>query len=132
MIQQVNDYFSDIYFNLHPVQKINLSHQHVRILQIIHKREYVMIRDVATHLSISHNTASDHVKKMVDNGWLVKERSVEDQRKVYLTLTDDGLSLLRNHTELDKAKLKEVLGQMTPEEQEHVISALKLLSERSR
>lgn len=62
MIQNINNYFSDIYFNLHPKQEEAISHQSVRILQTVQKKQYVMIRDIAEQLSISHNTASEHVK----------------------------------------------------------------------
>ena len=62
MIEQINRYFSYIYFNLHPTQEEVISHQSVRILQMVQKKPFVMIRDIAEHLSISHNTASEHVK----------------------------------------------------------------------
>ncbi|MFC0274799.1 MarR family winged helix-turn-helix transcriptional regulator [Metabacillus herbersteinensis] len=67
-------------------------------MQQVQKKQYVMIRDIADHLSVSHNTASEHLKKLVEKGWLYKERSEEDQRKVYLHLTDTGLTILKKNT----------------------------------
>jgi len=57
MIQDINKYFTDIYFNLHPTQEEVISHQSVRILQMVQKKQYVVIRDIAGQLSILHNTA---------------------------------------------------------------------------
>jgi MarR family transcriptional regulator, organic hydroperoxide resistance regulator len=132
MIQDINKYFTDIYFNLHPAQEEAISHQSVRILQIVQKKRYIMIRDIAEQLSISHNTASEHVKKLVSNGWLYKERSEEDQRKVYLHLTDIGSAILKKNTELDEEKLQAALSRLTASEREQVVEAFRLLSEVSK
>lgn len=132
MIQRINKYFTDIYFNLHPEQEEIISHQSVRILQTVQKKQYVMIRDIAEQLSISHNTASEHVKKLVGNGWLYKERSEEDQRKVYLHLTEIGSAILKKNTELDENKLKAALSRLSANEREKVVEAFQLLSEASK
>lgn len=132
MIQKINKYFTDIYYNLHPTQKEVISHQSIRILQTVQKKQYVMIRDIAEQLSISHNTASEHVKKLVGNGWVYKERSDEDQRKVYLHLTDTGSTILKKNTELDENKLQAALGRLTVNERDKVVEALRLLSEVSK
>ncbi|MBD8007642.1 MarR family winged helix-turn-helix transcriptional regulator [Bacillus norwichensis] len=132
MVQRINNYFTDIYFNLHPAQEEVISHQSIRILQMIQKRQFVMIRDIAEQLSISHNTASEHVKKLVGNGWVYKERSNEDQRKVYLHLTDSGLITLKKNTELDEHKLQAALSRLSASEREKVVEAFRLLSEVSK
>ncbi|OZI10519.1 MarR family transcriptional regulator [Bacillaceae bacterium SAS-127] len=132
MIKEINQYFTDIYFNLHPSQDEIISHQSVRILQVVQKKQYVMIRDIAEHLSVSHNTASEHVKKLVDKGWLYKERSEEDQRKVYLHLTESGLTAVKKNTELDEDKLQSAFNRLTVSEKEEVVKALELLSEVSK
>lgn len=132
MVQRINNYFTDIYFNLHPAQEEVISHQSIRILQMIQKRQFVMIRDIADRLSISHNTASEHVKKLVGNGWVYKERSNEDQRKVYLHLTDWGLITLKKNTELDETKLQAALSRLSANERERVVEAFRLLSEVSK
>ena len=132
MIEHINRYFSDIYFNLHPTQEEVISHQSVRILQMVQKKSFVMIRDIAEHLSISHNTASEHVKKLVGNGWLYKERSDEDQRKVYLHLTEKGLAILKKNTELDESKLDVALSKLSTSEREMIVEAFRILSEVSK
>lgn len=132
MIQDINKYFTDIYFNLHPAQEEAISHQAVRIIQMVQKKRYIMIRDIAEQLSISHNTASEHVKKLVSNGWLYKERSEEDQRKVYLHLTDIGSTILKKNTELDGEKLQAAFSRLTASEREQVVEAFRLLSEVSK
>ena len=132
MIHELNKYFTDIYFNLHPTQEEAISHQSVRILQLVQKKQYMMIRDIAEKLSISHNTASEHVKKLENNGWLYKERSKEDQRMVYLYLTDTGSQILKKNTELDENKLQVALSRLSKNEREKIVEAFRLLSEVSK
>lgn len=132
MIEEINRYFTDIYFKLHPVHQGSISHQSVRVLQMVHKKQWVMIRDIAEHLSISHNTASEHVKKLVSNGWLYKERNEKDQRIVYLHLTKLGLDTLKTNTELDEVKLQAVLNKLSDKQRIQVVKAFQLLSEVSK
>ncbi|MDO6449215.1 MarR family transcriptional regulator [Oceanobacillus profundus] len=132
MIDEINRYFSNIYFELHPVQQESISHQSVRILQMVHKKQFVMVRDIAEHLSISHNTASEHVKKLVSNGWLYKERYEKDQRKVYLHLTELGVKIVRKNTELDEEKLQAALDKLSDKERIQIVKAFQLLSEVSK
>jgi DNA-binding MarR family transcriptional regulator len=68
----------------------------------------------------------------VRNGWLYKERSENDQRKVFLHLTDIGSSIVKKHTELDDNKLRIVLSKLTATERAKVIEGFKLLSEVSK
>lgn len=132
MIQEINSYFTDIYFHLHPQHQEAISHQSIRILHTIQKKHDVMIGDIAEQLSISHNTASEHVKKLVHNGWVLKERSVEDQRRVYLHLTNSGLTILKKNTELDEDKLQNALNRLSVGEREQLKESFRLLSEVSK
>lgn len=132
MIQEINSYFTDIYFHLHPQHQEAISHQSIRILHTIQKKHDVMIGDIAEQLSISHNTASEHVKKLVHNGWVLKERSVEDQRRVYLHLTHSGLTILKKNTELDEDKLQNALNRLSVGEREQLKESFRLLSEVSK
>ena len=66
------------------------------------------------------------------NGWVYKERSNEDQRKVYLHLTAIGSEILKKNTELDENKLKVALSRLTSNEREKIVEAFQLLSEVSK
>ena len=94
---ELNTYFTDIYYYLHPTHVQTISHQSIRILQMIQKEQEVTVRFVSEALSISHNTASEHVKKLVNNGWVIKKRSDEDQRKVFLQLTVAGFQVVKQN-----------------------------------
>lgn len=129
-MKQLNEHFSTIYYYLHPEQQNpSISHQSVRILQCVHKEKHVTIGDIAIFFNISHNTASEHIKKLERNGWVVKERSSDDQRVVYIRLTDEGLHVVKINTELDVEKLSKVWSTLTENQQQEIDRAFKLLSE---
>lgn len=132
MMQELNHYFTNIFYHLHTTHEDVISHQSVRILQMIEKEDEVTVRDIATLLNISQNTASEHIKKLERQGWIQKIRAIDDQRKVQLFLTNEGHLVLKKNTELDEAKLKQALLRLSEKEQQDVLQAFRLLSEVSK
>jgi len=132
MIKDLNTYFTTIFYHLHTKHEDTISHQSVRILQMIQKEDEVTVRDIAELLNISQNTASEHIKKLERNGWVKKERAIEDQRKVNLHLTAEGFHILKKNTELDDEKLQNALNQLSEEQQQTILQAFRLLSEVSK
>jgi len=129
---KLNQYWTDIYFHLHYPHGEKITHQMVRILQLIDKNAKVFVNDIATYLDISHNTASEHVKRMIHKNYIEKKRDQEDERKVILQLTDIGKTVLHENTSLDEEKLNHIFSQMDEVEKELIKNAFKLLSERSK
>nr|WP_230198823.1 winged helix DNA-binding protein [Massilibacterium senegalense] len=86
------------------------------------------VRYLSEALNISHNTASEHVKKLVHNGGVIKQRADEDQRKVYIKLTEDGLQVVKKNPELDEEKLQAALNKLSEQEKKIVLQAFRLLS----
>lgn len=128
----LNEYWTDIYFRMHYQHKEQISHQGVRILQLVEKRDGIGVKEIASYLDISQNTASEHVKRMSEKSYLKKLRDPQDERKVILCLTDFGKEVLLRNTSLDEEKLEQVLSQMDDSEKKLVEQALKILSERAR
>ncbi len=128
----LNEYWTNIYFHLHYTHKEKISHQAVRILQLVEKRENVGVNEIAVKLQISHNTASEHVKRMMEKNYLTKKRNREDERRIILCLTDIGREVLHKNTSLDEEKLSVVLNQMSEQERDTVEKGLKILSERAK
>lgn len=131
-IKSLNQYWTDIYFALHYVHEEQISHQAVRILQLIEKTNLNSVGNIAEYLKISHNTASEHVKKLVIRGYLFKSRSTEDERKVMLYLTKLGEEVLKKNTSLDESKLEKIMQSLSDQERLELVNSFKLLSERAK
>ena len=131
-VNLLNEYWTDIYFHMHYQHKEQISHQVVRILQLVDKQDGIGVKEIASFLNISQNTASEHVKRMCEKNYLLKLRDSQDERKVILCLTDFSKEVLHRNTSLDQEKLVQVLNQMDDSEKKLVEQALKILSERAR
>ena len=65
------------------------------ILQEVERTPSIGVTELAQRLGIHQSTCSQLVEKLVARGLLVKERSLEDQRRVGLSLTEVAAELLR-------------------------------------
>ncbi|SFA69781.1 MULTISPECIES: MarR family winged helix-turn-helix transcriptional regulator [unclassified Bacillus (in: firmicutes)] len=128
----INKYWTDIYFHTHYPHKEKISHQVVRILQVVEKQDSVGINEIASYLKVSHNTASEHIKRIIEKGYLIKNKHPQDERKVTLCLTEFGREVLHHNTSLDEEKLGTILNGLSDQEQRLIEEALKLLSESAK
>ena len=132
-IAGLNHLWTDIYYQLRYNHQEKIPHQSIRILQVIQKEEEVGIKEIAEAIQVSHNTASEHIKRLFEKKYVFKTRSIEDERKVILRLTDLGSDVLHRHSSLDEEKLQKVLfKQMSAEERESILEAFTLLKERAK
>ncbi|MEC3640426.1 MarR family winged helix-turn-helix transcriptional regulator [Bacillus halotolerans] len=131
-INKLNQQWTDIYYSLHYKQKDNISHQAIRLMQHIEKQGEATIGALAEYLSVSHNTASEHTKRLIQKGLAAKRRSQQDERKVLVVLTKEGRSVLGQHTQLDKEKLKEIIERISSSEKELIQQAFEILSKEAK
>ncbi len=132
-IVQINQLWTDIYYQLRYNHQEKITHQSIRILQVIQKEDEVGIKEIAEAIQVSHNTASEHIKRLLEKSYVFKIRSSEDERKVILRLTDLGSDVLHRHSSLDDEKLKQVLfEQMSDKERKLILEAFTLLKERAK
>lgn len=131
-MKQLNNYWETIYYHLRCEYENNLSHQAIRILQMISREDAMTIGQVAEALYLSPNTASEHIKRLIQKGLIVKERSKKDERVVVVMLTADGSEVLMKHTLLDHEKLDALQSRFSLEEQQLISSAFKLLAKEAK
>ncbi|WP_239984649.1 MarR family winged helix-turn-helix transcriptional regulator [Lentibacillus sediminis] len=130
--KNMNIYWTDIYYHLHYPHQEKITHQVIRILQHVEKRDKVGVNDIASYLKVSQNTASEHIKRVIQKGLLIKNRDTEDERKIILQLTDEGKKVVYRNTSLDENKLDKLFAALTKKEQEQVHDAFQLVSERAK
>lgn len=131
-VEELNSYWTSIYYHLHYTHQEKITHQTIRLLQHIDKSSAVGIREIADYLTISHNTASEHVKRSIEKGYVYKNRDIQDERKVILHLTEAGKDILKRNSNLDEEKVSAILREMTASEKQLIQQAFQLLSERAK
>lgn len=128
----INEVWTDLYYLLHYKHEESLTHQNVRCMQAIKKNKDVTIQCLSEVLDVTHHTASEHIKRLIQKGYVQKERSLQDKRVVYVTLTELGEEVLKRNTELDEEKLQKLLERFSAEEQERIIEIFALLRKEAR
>ncbi|NIK12564.1 MarR family winged helix-turn-helix transcriptional regulator [Alkalibacillus almallahensis] len=131
-VKKMNQHWTDIYYHLHYPHDEKITHQVIRILQHVQKQPNVGVNDIADYINVSQNTASEHVKRMIDKALLKKSRSQSDERKVILCLTEKGEEVLFRNTSLDEEKLNHIFKSLNTEEKELITEAFEILGERSK
>ncbi|MBP0726852.1 MarR family transcriptional regulator [Bacillus sp. RG28] len=128
----INEAWTDLYYLLHYKHEESLTHQNVRCMQAIKKNNDVTIQHLSEVLDVTHHTASEHIKRLIQKGYVQKERSLQDKRVVYVTLTKPGEEVLKRNTELDEEKLQKLLERFSAEEQKRIIDTFALLSKEAK
>jgi MarR family transcriptional regulator, organic hydroperoxide resistance regulator len=131
-VEELNSYWTSIYYHLHYTHQEKITHQTIRLLQHIDKSSSVGIKEIADYLHVSHNTASEHVKRSIEKGYVYKNRDIQDERKVLLHLTEVGKDILKRNSSLDEEKVSAILLEMTASEKQLIQQAFRLLSERAK
>ncbi|SFD39354.1 DNA-binding transcriptional regulator, MarR family [Bacillus sp. OV194] len=126
-VQFINEIWTDLYYLLHYKHEERLTHQNVRCMQAVKKNKDATVTFLADVLQITHHSASEHVKRLIDKGYAQKERSATDKREVYVKLTGLGEEVLKRNTELDEEKLQNVLGRLSKKEQQEIFDAFEKL-----
>lgn len=129
--ESFNKYWTDLYFQLHYPHQEKITHQVIRTMQLIEKTKSTSISDVAEYFHVSHNTASENVKRIIGKGYLMKRKAQSDERKVVLELTEQGREVLERNTSLDRQKLDDVFNRLSSEEKDLIEAAFKLIQERT-
>lgn len=131
MFSTINEDWINIYYNLKPDYKSDLTHKSIRILQYVNMNSNVSINDISKYMKINHNTASINVKRLVSKGLMTKEKSIHDERTTFIKLTDLGKETLISHTALDEKKLHKIFGHLSEDEIRQIKLALSILSKEA-
>ena len=119
--------FAAIYHRCHPRYTFALSHQSVRVLQLLNEEPAVAVQRVADFLGCAANTASELISRMVSKGLIAKQRSETDERVVHLCLTDAGRAAFDEHVGLDVHRLAQALSQVDDNTSKEILSAFERL-----
>ena len=98
-IETVVDVFNEamaiqeLYLRKSKFKELSMSETHV--IDAVDKAEFPSMTNVAKILNVTMGTLTTAVKKIIEKGFLIKERSKKDQRVFYLKLTEKGMRLLK-------------------------------------
>ena len=102
------------------------------LIQEISNSSGIGVSDLAERLSIHQSTCSQLVEKLVARKLIIKERSKQDQRRVGLRLTEEGLSLIARAPAPTQGLLPEILNTLPAETIQSLDASLAQVIEQLR
>jgi len=98
-----------------------------RTLMFLDRNPGVSLLDLAGHLGLTSPTAFKIVDGLVSRKLVERADSLDDRRRITLTLTRAGKEVLKDARHLAQAKLAKLLGTLSAAELEQVSKALTVL-----
>lgn len=104
--------------------KVALSMTEVHILEAIQKSESKMMSAIAKRLMVTQGTLTVSTSKLVNKGYVVRERDEEDRRIVRLALTDKAQYVLSVHDQFHSRMIDKVLDELDIGKDEALVKSL--------
>jgi MarR family transcriptional regulator, organic hydroperoxide resistance regulator len=120
--------FNKLYTSV--LQPFGLTYPQYLVLLALWEKDGVTLKELGAKLNLGTGTLTPMITRMEANGWLRKERSKEDERKVYIFLEDKAVSQRQPITN----KVSEVIlsCQIGLEEYEQLMKQLNTLQKKMR
>ncbi|MCM3783075.1 winged helix DNA-binding protein [Neobacillus mesonae] len=108
-------------------QKLNATK--IQIIYML-SRERLMAVDVAKRLQLSSGATTIVLNQLETDGYVMRERSAQDRRIVWLSLTEEGDSTAETLLANRKRINSELLGLLSQEERRQFLEIVKKIDER--
>jgi MarR family transcriptional regulator, organic hydroperoxide resistance regulator len=82
--------FNKLYSSV--LQPFGLTYPQYLVLLALWEEEAVTLKELGAKLNLGTGTLTPMISRMEANGWLRKERSKEDERKVYIYLQEKAIA----------------------------------------
>ncbi|MFA6890303.1 MAG: MarR family transcriptional regulator, partial [Bacilli bacterium] len=83
--------------------------------------------NVANRLLVTIGTLSIAINRLVKKGYVIREQSHNDRRKIFVKLTQDGIRVKQIHDQFHQEMIDHVIGHMDITEQSELFFALENL-----
>lgn len=108
----VTDKFKDITYNdFHIIEAIGLQ-------------EPKSMTTIAKLMKVTTGTLTKAMDGLTDKGYVIRERSTQDKRVVWVYLTEKGKAAFAHHEEFHRDMIANIKGQLTEQETPILIYAL--------
>lgn len=105
----------------------DITNNDMHVIQAIGLGEPKNMSTIARMLSVTVGTLTIAMNSLVKKGYVTRERGQEDRRVVYISLSEKGRKAYQHHEEFHRRMIDAVLEDLTQEETESLVSALKKL-----
>ncbi len=136
-VETVLECYPQIYFACHrrhvrdEQTKAVLSAHQASILDHLDDVDGTSLLDLAKHMGVTPSTMSLTVDRLERGGYVTRDRSKEDKRRVDLRLTPAGVRIKRQQKVLEPELVAAVLSRLDETRRQQALWGLELLAEAS-
>lgn len=117
------------HFYTESLRKYKLTYpQYITLLVLWEEQRPLMIKDLGRRLNLDTGTLTPLLKRMEKSGWITRNRTGEDGRKVFIDLTDHARNLEQNVKERVQTCLSNL--EMDNEEYKKNVNIIREISEK--
>lgn len=107
-----------------PLAKGEISLPQLLVLNYINNKGGAIMSEIARHMSATLSAATGMVDRLVQSGFLLRERDEKDRRIVKISLTNKGRDIVGRVEKERLLLIKETFGKLTEEERERYLEIL--------
>lgn len=96
----------------------DITNNDMHIIEAIGVSEPRNMSSIAQRLSVTVSTLTTNMNGLEKKGYIVRERSLEDKRVVYVILTEKGKKAFYHHRDFHKKMIKAIVKDLNEEEME--------------
>jgi len=108
----------------------NLSKQECRVINVVGQHEPLIMREIAEYAKLSVTNTTGVVEKLVQKGYLRRDRSDADRRIVKIQLTTSGQQIYALEVENYRSVGRAILAGLDAQEQSEMLRMLRKATER--
>ena len=106
----------------------DITNNDMHIIEAIGVDEPRNMSVIAHKMSVTVSTLTTNMNGLEKKGYILRQRSQEDKRVVYVILTDKGKKAFYHHRDFHKKMIKAIVKDLTEEEMESLYRCLRNLN----
>lgn len=109
-----------------------LSASQVSALMRLYHQGACGVSDIGSHLGVTNAASSQLVERLAQQGLIARSENPADRRAKQIVLTEKGRALIEAGIEARRRWMERLTCNLTPEQQEIIITALRMLTQAAR
>lgn len=88
------------------LDKLKITYPQYLVLMVLWENDSLQVNDIAKNLILNTNTITPLLKRMEQQGLIIRNRSDKDERKVLINLTEEGYNLKEKASQIPEELIK--------------------------
>ena len=109
---------------------VGVSKPEIFLIHALGEEGRLNMTELANRMSVALSTVTGIVDRLIARGCVIRERTEEDRRLVFVELTEKGREMFRQDREAQRRVAKEVLSNLSEAEQEELVALVRKLAGR--